>query len=70
MENTKKGKQMTKYTIELVKIIEIIASDDAENFGEIITQDEKSWYVNGKGLDNVFVLSTDISVIDVGDLDD
>lgn len=70
MENTKKGKQMKTYTIELVRIYEITTDETDPNFLRIICDDEEKFYRDGNSLPNVFVATNSVSVIDERETDD
>lgn len=57
---------MKTYVIELVRVFEI-TSDKELDWHEVILDDEKLYHQNNSGLENVMLVSTDVSVINVVD---
>jgi hypothetical protein len=57
---------MKTYVIELVSIFEITSDKDLE-WHEVILEDEKLYHTTNTGLENVMLVSTDVSVIDIVD---
>lgn len=55
---------MKTYVIELVRIFEITSDKDL-NWHQVIINDEKLYHTTNKGLDNVMLVSADVSVIDI-----
>ena len=57
---------MKYYVVELVRVFEI-TSDKELDWHEVILEDEKLYHANNSGLENVMLVSAEVSVIDVVD---
>jgi hypothetical protein len=57
---------MKTYVIELVRVFEI-NSDKELDWHEVIIEDEKLYHANNSGLENVMLVSAEVSLIDVVD---
>jgi hypothetical protein len=57
---------MKTYVIELVRVFEI-TSDKELDWHEVIIEDEKLYHANNSGLENVMLVSAEVSLIDVVD---
>jgi hypothetical protein len=57
---------MKTYVIELVRVFEI-TSDKELDWHTVILDDESLYHANNSGLENVMLVSSDVSVIDIVD---